>query len=61
MVEGFILLAYILGTGFGWYMGSSKGHKDGIVDTIDSLIEQGYLKTRGTKHNPEIMKHDEDY
>ena len=38
MVEGFILLAYILGTAFGWYMGSSKGHKDGIVDTIDSLI-----------------------
>lgn len=61
MVEGFILLAYILGTGFGFYWGSSKGHKDGIVDTIDSLIEQGYLKFRGTKHDPDIMKHDEDY
>jgi len=61
MVEGFILLAYILGTGFGFFWGSSKGHKDGIVDTIDSLIEQGYLKFRGTKHNPDIMKHDEDY
>jgi len=61
MVEGFILLAYILGTGFGFFWGSSKGHKDGIVDTIDSLIEQGYLKFRGTKHDPDIMKHDEDY
>jgi len=61
MVEGFILLAYILGTGFGFFWGSSKGHKDGIIDTIDSLIEQGYLKFRGTKHNPDIMKHDEDY
>ena len=61
MVEGFILLAYILGTGFGFFWGSSKGHKDGIVDTIDSLIEQGYLKFRGTKHDPDIMKHDEEY
>ena len=61
MVEGFILLAYILGTALGWYMGSSKGHKDGIVDTIDSLIDQGYLKWKGHKSNPEILKHDEDY
>ena len=61
MVEGFILLSYILGTGFGWYMGSAKGNKDGIVDTIDSLIEQGYLKFRGNKNDPDIMKHDEDY
>ena len=61
MVEGFILLAYILGTGFGFFWGSSKGHKDGIVDTIDSLIEQGYLKFRGNKNDPDIMKHDEDY
>jgi hypothetical protein len=42
-------------------MGSSKGHKDGIVDTIDSLIEQGYLKFRGNKNDPDIMKHDEEY
>jgi len=61
MVEGFILLAYILGTAFGWYVGSSKGHKDGIIDTIDSLVEQGYLKFRGTKNDPDIMKHDEEY
>ena len=60
MVEGFILLAYILGTAFGFFWGSSKGHKDGIVDCIDSLIAQGYLKSRGPKNNPEIMKHDED-
>ena len=61
MVEGFILLSYILGTAFGFYLGISRGKKNGIADCIDSLIEQGYLKVKGHKNNPEIMKHDEDY
>lgn len=61
MVEGFIFLAYVLGTAFGFYWGLARGQKQGIVDTIDNLIEQGYLKYKGVKSNPEIMKHDEDY
>lgn len=61
MVEGFIFLAYVLGTAFGFYWGLARGQKNGIVDTIDSLIDQGYLKFKGHKSNPEIMKHDEDY
>ena len=61
MVEFFILLAYILGTGFGWWVGRSSGMKKAIVDTVDQLIEQGYLKYKGTKNNPEILKHDESY
>ena len=61
MVEGFILLAYILGTAFGWYYGLARGQKKGIEHTVDSLIAQGYLKYRGVKSNPEIMKHDESY
>ena len=61
MVEFFILLAYTLGTGFGFYLGLAKGRKLGIVDTIDQLVEQGYLKYKGVKSNPEIMKYDEDY
>ena len=61
MVEGFIFLAYVLGTAFGFYWGLAQGQKQGIVDTIDNLIEQGYLKYKGVKSNPEIMKHDEDY
>ena len=28
--------------------------------TIDALIESGYLKTRGTGQNKEILKHDEE-
>jgi hypothetical protein len=61
MVEGFILLAYVLGTGFGFYWGRTQGHKVGVIDTIDSLIAQGYLKYKGVKSDPEILKHDEDY
>ena len=61
MVEGFIFLSYVLGTAFGFYFGLARGQKKGIEDTIDSLIEQGYLKVRGHKNNPEIMKHDESY
>lgn len=61
LIEGFLLLAYILGTGLGFWWGSSKGHKDGIVDTIDSLIEQDYLKFRGTKANPDIIKWNENH
>ena len=61
LVEVFILLSYVLGTAFGFYWGSSRGHKAGVIDTIDSLIAQGYLKYKGVKSKPEIMKHDEDY
>lgn len=57
----FIFVAYILGTVFGFYWGSKRAHRQGIEDTIDSLIEQGYLKHKGTRRDPEIMKHDEDY
>lgn len=61
MVEIFIFIAYCLGTLFGFYLGLAKGRKVGIVDCIDQLIEQGYLKYKGVKSNPEIMKHDEEY
>ena len=39
MVEGFIFLAYVLGTAFGFYWGLARGQKQGIVDTIDNLNE----------------------
>ncbi len=57
----FIFIAYILGTAFGFYWGIARGQKRGIEDCIDQLINQGYLKYRGVKSNPEILKHDEDY
>jgi hypothetical protein len=61
VVEGFILVAYALGTAIGWYMGRSSGIKRGIEDCIDNLLEKGYLKFKGHKNNPEILKHDETY
>lgn len=61
MLELFILFAYIAGTGFGFYWGIERGRKTGINDTIDSLIDQGYLKWKGSKSNPDIIKHDEEY
>lgn len=60
LLEGFILLSYILGTGFGWYIGRSSGMKQGIAQTVDSLIEQGFLRWRGSKDNPEVLKWNED-
>ena len=56
-----LLIAYTAGTAFGFYFGLARGRTLGIVDCIDSLIDQGYLKYRGVKGNPEILKHDEDY
>ena len=53
-------MAYVLGTAFGWYVGRSSGLKKGIVDTVDSLIDQGYLKWKGSKANPEVMKWNEE-
>lgn len=59
LVELFILVSYIAGTGFGFYLGLDKGRKQGIALCIDNLIDQGYLKSRGPKTNPEIIKYDE--
>lgn len=61
MIELFIFIAYGAGTAFGFYLGLDKGRRDGIVICIDSLIDQGYLKYKGVKSNPEIMKYDEEY
>jgi hypothetical protein len=32
----------------------------GIAQTVDSLIDQGFLKFKGHKNNPEIKKWNED-
>ena len=57
----FILIAYVFGSAFGWYYGKVNGMKQGIEDTVDSLIDQGYIKYKGVRSNPDILKHDEDY
>lgn len=57
----FIFASYVIGTVFGYYWGKGSGRLQGIADCIDNLIDQGYLKFKGPKKNPEIMKHDEKY
>ena len=56
---GWLFFAYAVGTAFGWYMGVKSNVKDVAEAIIDSLIEQKYLKTRGTGRNMEILKYTE--
>ena len=56
----FLFIAYAVGTGAGYWLGLAKGRISGVEATIDGLLEQGYLKYRGHKNDPEIMKFDEE-
>jgi hypothetical protein len=39
-------LAYLVGTGFGFWIGRNYGIAQGITVTLDTLVDGGYLKTR---------------
>ena len=54
-----LLFAYTVGTGFGWYIGLKVSINKVAETVIDSLIEDGYLKTRGHGKDMEILKHTE--
>ena len=56
-----LFFAYAVGTAFGIFV-TLKSRMEGIVgSTIDSLIDQGYLRTRkDSKGDIEILKHNED-
>lgn len=56
---GWLLFAYTVGTGIGWYWGVKSKLFNVSETVIDSLIEQGYLKTRGYGRDMEILKHTE--
>jgi hypothetical protein len=54
-----LFFAYTLGTLFGLYFGF-KGNVHNLSEKIiDSLIEEGFLKTRGYGKNMEILKPEE--
>jgi len=58
---GWLLLAYAVGTAFGYVVGKTSSIKDVAGVTVDSLIERGYLKTRrGPDGELEILKYNED-
>ena len=46
----------IIFTVVGWFYGKKGQMQEVIEATIDSLIEEGYLKTRGSGKNMEILK-----
>ena len=57
---GWLFLAYVVGTIFGLVVQNHNGRK--IVEvTVDSLIENGYLKHRKDANgNIEILKYNEE-
>ena len=54
-----LLFAYVVGTGFGWWWGLKSNAAKLAEMVIDGLIEDGYLKTRGRGEDMEILKHTE--
>lgn len=55
------LLAYAVGTGFGYVMGKIASVRDAAGLTIDTLIEGGYLKHRIDENGDvQILKYNEE-
>jgi len=54
-----LLIAYVAGTVAGLYINFKRVVSFTTESIIDSLIEQGYLKTQGYGENMEILKHEE--
>jgi hypothetical protein len=53
----FVALAYVVGTLFGRYTARKDNVNDIIESTIDSLINDGYIKTKGEGKTLELLKH----
>jgi hypothetical protein len=58
--EIFLTITAIVFTGFGWFVGKKSGIAQGIEDTVDNLIDQGYIKYKGARSDPEVMKWNEE-
>jgi len=57
--EFWLLLTAVIFTALGWYFGIKSQVNDTIENVIDSLVEQGFLKTTGTGNNMEIIPWEE--
>ena len=49
----------IVFSAFGYFVAIGEARKEMIAATIDSLIENGFLKTKGTGDKVELVKFDE--
>ena len=55
-MELWLIGTAVVFTAFGYYWGMTNQLKYATEAVIDSLIEQGYLKTQGAGKNMEILK-----
>ena len=53
--ELWLFFAYAIGTAFGWYYGAKSTIVNVSEAVIDSLIEQGFLKTNGVGKDMEVV------
>ena len=51
-----LLIAAVVFTGYGYWVGKQNHVEDVIESTIDKLIADGYLKTQGSGNNQDIIK-----
>lgn len=57
--EFWLFITAVIFTAIGYYWGVKAGGI-GVIDlTIDSLIKQGYIKTRGSGKDMVMLKYDE--
>ena len=54
-----LLVTALVYTCFGFYLGWSAQRQVIITETIDELIRTGFVKTRGTGDDMEILPYDE--
>lgn len=55
-----MLFAYTAGTAIGYYFGKNGNIKDALEMFLDRLIADGYIKTRGTGDDIELLKYWEE-
>ena len=47
-------------SGFGYYVAIGAAKKEMVAATIESLIDSGFLKTRGSGDNVELVRFDQE-
>jgi len=57
--ELWLFVTAVIFTVVGWFWGKRTSAEPIIAVTIDKLIDDGYLKTRGTGKDMQILKWDE--
>lgn len=56
-IEFWFVLTYAVGTAVGWFFAYKSKTERVLTDFLTDLIEAGYIKTKGTGDNKEIVKY----